>query len=80
LTLGLLQKKHLTNSDQWEEGHAVIQTRNLDGSVSFPLAVVESDKELNPRCTGHPHSLEYGIILWFLLATFFLQKNIDILL
>jgi hypothetical protein len=26
LTLGLLQTKHLTNGDQWEEGHAVIET------------------------------------------------------
>jgi hypothetical protein len=49
------------------------------GSVCFPLAVVGIVKGLHPRCTGHPHSLEYAIAA-ALFGYFFTTRNPDILL
>jgi hypothetical protein len=58
LTLGLLQTKHVTNDDQWKEGHALIETYVFDRSYMISPTVVASITGLYPRCEGQLHSHE----------------------
>jgi len=62
LMLGLLQTKHLTNSDQWKEGHALTET-HIFYSISERICML-STRPSSPLLRDSTHTVQVNCIFF----------------